>query len=64
MHCALLMLGGGCCRGVPFISISAAEFIEMVVGGSVSSVRCLDGDVLKNPPCIVFIDELDAVAKT
>ena len=47
--------------GVPFFSISAAEFIEMFVGVGASRVRDLFEQAKKNAPCIVFIDELDAV---
>lgn len=49
--------------GVPFISISAAEFIEMFVGVGASRVRDLFEQAKKNAPCIVFIDELDAVGR-
>ena len=50
--------------GVPFISISAAEFIEMFVGVGASRVRDLFGEAKKNAPRIVFIDELDAVGRS
>lgn len=49
--------------GVPFVSISAAEFIEMFVGVGASRVRDLFAEAKKNAPCIVFIDELDAVGR-
>jgi len=49
--------------GVPFISISAAEFIEMFVGVGASRVRDLFNEAKKNAPCIIFIDELDAVGR-
>ena len=49
--------------GVPFLSISAAEFIEMFVGVGASRVRDLFGEAKKNAPCIIFIDELDAVGR-
>jgi cell division protease FtsH len=49
--------------GVPFFSISAAEFIEMFVGVGASRVRDLFDQAKKNAPCIVFIDELDAVGR-
>jgi cell division protease FtsH len=49
--------------GVPFISISAAEFIEMFVGVGASRVRDLFAEAKKNAPCIVFVDELDAVGR-
>lgn len=49
--------------GVPFVSISAAEFIEMFVGVGASRVRDLFNEAKKNAPCIIFIDELDAVGR-
>ena len=49
--------------GVPFLSISAAEFIEMFVGVGASRVRDLFATAKKNAPCIIFIDELDAVGR-
>jgi len=49
--------------GVPFFSASAAEFIEMFVGVGASRVRDLFNEAKKNAPCIVFIDELDAVGR-
>jgi cell division protease FtsH len=49
--------------GVPFLSISAAEFIEMFVGVGASRVRDLFAEAKKNAPCIIFIDELDAVGR-
>jgi len=49
--------------GVPFFSISAAEFIEMFVGVGASRVRDLFEQAKKNAPCIIFIDELDAVGR-
>lgn len=49
--------------GVPFFSISAAEFIEMFVGVGASRVRDLFKKAKENAPCIVFIDELDAVGR-
>lgn len=50
--------------GVPFIAISAAEFIEMFTGVGAARVRDLFGEAKKNAPCIVFIDELDAVGRS
>ena len=49
--------------GVPFFSISGSDFVEMVVGVGASRVRDLFQDAKKNAPCIVFIDEIDAVAR-
>ncbi|HEU5380637.1 MAG TPA: ATP-dependent metallopeptidase FtsH/Yme1/Tma family protein, partial [Ktedonobacteraceae bacterium] len=48
---------------VPFFSISASEFVEMLVGVGASRVRDLFATAKKNPPCIIFIDELDAVGR-
>ena len=48
--------------GVPFFSISGSDFVEMFVGVGASRVRDLFNDAKKNAPCIVFIDEIDAVA--
>ena len=47
--------------GVPFISASGSEFVEMFVGVGASRVRDLFGQAKKNAPCIVFIDEIDAI---
>ena len=49
--------------GVPFFSISGSDFVEMFVGVGASRVRELLQDAKKNAPCIVFIDEIDAVAR-
>ncbi len=49
--------------GVPFFSISGSDFVEMFVGVGASRVRDLFLDAKKNAPCIVFIDEIDAVAR-
>ncbi len=49
--------------GVPFFSISGSDFVEMFVGVGASRVRDLFNDAKKNSPCIVFIDEIDAVAR-
>ena len=49
--------------GVPFFSISDSDFVEMFVGVGASRVRDLFSDAKKNAPCIVFIDEIDAVAR-
>ena len=49
--------------GVPFFSISGSDFVEMFVGVGASRVRDLFDDAKKNAPCIVFIDEIDAVGR-
>ena len=49
--------------GVPFFSISGSDFVEMFVGVGASRVRDLFSEAKKNSPCIVFIDEIDAVAR-
>ncbi len=49
--------------GVPFFSISGSDFVEMFVGVGASRVRDLFEEAKKNQPCIVFIDEIDAVAR-
>ena len=48
---------------VPFFSISGSDFVEMFVGVGASRVRDLFEEAIKNAPCIVFIDEIDAVAR-
>ena len=50
--------------GVPFLSMAGSEFVEMFVGVGASRVRDLFSRAKKQAPCIVFIDELDAVGKT
>ena len=49
--------------GVPFFSISGSDFVEMFVGVGASRVRNLFEEAKKNAPCIIFIDEIDAVAR-
>ena len=49
--------------GVPFFTISGSDFVEMFVGVGASRVRDLFEQAKKNAPCIVFIDEIDAVAR-
>lgn len=49
--------------GVPFLSISASEFVEMFVGVGASRVRDLFKEARKKSPCIIFIDEIDAVGR-
>ena len=49
--------------GVPFFSISGSDFVEMFVGVGASRVRDMFAEAKRNAPCIVFIDEIDAVAR-
>ena len=49
--------------GVPFVSISGSEFVELYVGVGASRVRDLFFQAKKNAPCIVFLDEIDAVGR-
>jgi cell division protease FtsH len=50
--------------GVPFYSISGSEFVEMFVGVGASRVRDMFEQAKKNAPCIIFIDEIDAIGKS
>ncbi len=50
--------------GVPFMSISGSEFVEMLVGVGAARVRSLFAQAKQNAPCIVFIDELDALGRS
>jgi cell division protease FtsH len=59
----LLAKAGAGEAGVPFFSISGSEFVEMFVGVGASRVRDLFEQAKKNAPCIVFIDEIDAVGR-
>ena len=49
--------------GVPFFSISGSDFVEMFVGVGAARVRDLFATAKKNAPCIIFVDELDAVGR-
>ena len=49
--------------GAPFFSISGSDFVEMFVGVGASRVRDLFENAKKNAPCIIFIDEIDAVGR-
>ena len=59
----LLAKAIACEAHVPFFSISGSDFVEMFVGVGASRVRDLFAEAKKNAPCIVFIDEIDAVAR-
>ena len=49
--------------GVPFFSISGSEFVEMFVGVGAARVRDLFDQAKRNAPCIIFVDEIDAVGR-
>lgn len=50
--------------GVPFLSVSGSEFVEMFVGVGASRVRDLFANARKHAPCIIFVDEIDAIGKS
>jgi cell division protease FtsH len=50
--------------GVPFFTISGSDFVEMFVGVGASRVRDMFEQAKKNAPCIIFIDEIDAVGRS
>lgn len=50
--------------GVPFFAASASEFVELFVGRGAARVRELFAEARKKAPCVIFIDELDAVGRT
>jgi cell division protease FtsH len=50
--------------GVPFFSMSASEFVEMIVGVGASRVRDLFGHAKKAAPSIIFVDEIDAIGRS
>ena len=62
-----MLCSGGAARavageaGVPFMALSASEFVEMFVGRGAARIRELFAEARKSAPCVVFIDELDAV---
>ena len=60
----LLAKAVACEANVPFFSLSGSEFVEMFVGVGASRVRDLFEEAKKNAPCIVFIDEIDAIGKS
>ncbi|MGY6298064.1 AAA family ATPase, partial [Vibrio parahaemolyticus] len=59
----LLARAAGGEAGVPFFSISGSDFVEMFVGAGASRVRDMFEQAKKNAPCIIFIDEIDAVGR-
>jgi len=48
--------------GIPFLAVSASEFVELFVGRGAARIRELFAEARKNTPCVIFIDELDAVS--
>jgi ATP-dependent Zn protease len=63
--CGKTLLAKACAgeAGVPFITMSGSDFVEMFVGVGASRVRNLFKQAKKNAPCIIFIDEIDAIGK-
>jgi len=63
--CGKTLLAKACAgeAGVPFITMSGSDFVEMFVGVGASRVRSLFKQAKKNAPCIIFIDEIDAIGK-
>jgi ATP-dependent 26S proteasome regulatory subunit len=48
--------------GIPFLAVSASEFVELFVGRGAARIRELFAEARKSTPCVIFIDELDAVS--
>lgn len=63
--CGKTLLAKACAgeAGVPFYTMSGSDFVEMYVGVGASRVRALFKEAKKHSPCIIFIDEIDAIGK-
>ena len=63
--CGKTLLAKACAgeAGVPFFTMSGSDFVEMFVGVGASRVRTLFKEAKKHAPCIIFIDEIDAIGK-